>query len=330
MRCLQHKRRSKTAVIPRLRLGFSLLAAASSIVTCAAAADYSAPPGSVRLHALVVPAEHADLSFQEAGILKEVVGADGKNIRVDQGQIVMRLDDTKAQAELLVAQAKLVAAQTKADDDINIRYAKSATDVAKNDLQYNRDANDPLRGGVPGSVPKATIADKELKYLETKLSIEKADLDFRVAQAEAKVAAAEVQAAQTVVDLMKVKAPFDGEVDVVRKHVGEAVQPNEPGVVHIVNRNKLRVQAEVSDREYAREQMDNQPVTVQVHLAGGKTFSVQGRVIYTSPQTTVGGNGGMYQVRAEVLRPSRDAPWPVYPGMQADMFISPKPAEATR
>ncbi len=76
----------------------------------------------------------------------------------------------------------------------------------------------------------------------------------------------------------------------------------------------------VSAREFAREQLENQPVTVEVMIAGGKKFSVQGKVILRQPNDPF--VAAFTQVRAEVRRPSRDAPWPLYPGMKAEMFIS--------
>ena len=52
-----------------------------------------------------------------------------------------------------MAEAKYKAAKAKADDDINIRYAIAAADVAKAEYDSQRKANDD----VPGSVPQVKM-----------------------------------------------------------------------------------------------------------------------------------------------------------------------------
>ena len=130
---------------------------------------------------------------------------------------------------------------------------------------------------MPRTVPQAKIDELELKVIETDLAIDKATHDRAIAQADAGVAAAEVHAAETMIELLKVYSPIDGEVDDVRKHKGEAVQASEPGVIHIVNRNKLWVVVRVSAREFAREQLENQPVTVEVMTPAARSSRSKAR-----------------------------------------------------
>ena len=196
--------------------------------------------------------------------------------------------------------------------------------MAENEYQFNKSAND----AVPGSVPKAQLEELGLKVKETSLAIEKAKHDHTVADTEAGISDAKVKAAKTMIDLLKVYSPIDGEVVAVRRHQGEAVQSGDIGVIHIMNRDKLWVKiSTVPGDRFAREQFESQPATVEITVAGGKKVSVPGKVDYVSPQSHQGNN---YEVRVEVRRPSRDAPWPIYPGMTADVFIAPKAAEASR
>ena len=255
----------------------------------------------------VVVAETAELSPREPGILKEEPIGVGKH--VDAGQLVLQLDDMKAQQDLHVAQAKYEAARTKADDDVNIRYSKAAADVAKKELEYNKKANDR----VPGTVPKSKLDELELKCIETSLAIEKATHDHIVAVSETGIAAAEVKAAETMVELLKVYSPIDGEVVEVRAHKGEAVQPTQPGVIHIVGLNKVWVEGQVSAAEFTREQLENRSVTVEVAIkSAGKNStekkSIAGKIVYVSPITEAGGG---FMVRAEVVREKRDVPLPL-------------------
>jgi multidrug resistance efflux pump len=291
------------------------------IAARAAAADYSTAADKLRVqHCDVVIAEEADLSPRETGILKKI--AVKKETQVDAGQIVFQLEDTKAQAELNVAKAKLFAAKTKADDDINIRYATKAAEVAVKELDYNTKSNQRMAG----SVPQARIDELELKCKETSLGIEKAKHDRAVAQAEAGIADAEANAAQMMIELLEVKSPINGVVVDVRAHEGEAVgQPGQPGVVHIVGLDRVWVQGQVSARDVARSQLEKQPVKVEVESAPGQKVQLDGEINFVSPLTN---SGGTYQVQAEVRQDRRNGPPRLYPGMQAAMIITLKPAEA--
>jgi beta-lactamase regulating signal transducer with metallopeptidase domain len=76
--------------------------------------------------------------------------------------------------------------RTRADDDINIKYAEESAKMAKRDLDFSVEAN----RRVPGSVPQVKIDELELKVIETDLAIDKVKQDRATAQAEAGVAAA--------------------------------------------------------------------------------------------------------------------------------------------
>ena len=283
---------------------------------------YAAAPTSARVRCIVTFAEQADLSPREPGVLKENPIAVGEHVKA--GQLVLQLDDMKAQQERNVAQAKFDAAKIKADDDVNIRYSKSAHDYAIKDLEYNNKAN----RNVPGTVPQAKIDELTLKETETKLAIEKATHDHLVAVSEAGIEAAEVKSAETMIDLLKVYSPIDGEVVEVRKHKGEAVQPGEPGVIRVVGLDKLWVEGQVSAADFTREQLENQPVTVEVTIGPighRQKKTVPGRITCVSPLTESGGN---YLVRAEVQREKRELPMTLNTGDQAEMVIPVRSADA--
>ena len=120
-------------------------------------------------------------------------------------------------------------AKEKAGDDINVRYAMAAADVAKAEYEVNADAN----RRVPGSVPETEINRLLLKCKETTLAIDKAKLDMRVAGHEAEVAQAEADAAQENINRRQINSPLDGVVVELHRHLGEWVQPGDQ-VLHIV------------------------------------------------------------------------------------------------
>ena len=104
-------------------------------------------------HCVVALAEQADLPPQEAGVILEIPVK--RRRQVDKGQLLLQLDDRKAQKELEVAEAKYEAAMAKANDDINIRYAVAAAAVAKAEYEVNKKANERRpRFGTPGAAQR--------------------------------------------------------------------------------------------------------------------------------------------------------------------------------
>ena len=76
-------------------------------------------------------------------MLKEVKMKEGQ--QVSAGQLLAQIDDAKPRMAVEVAKAKLAVAKEKADDDINVRYARPRRDVAEADYQVNAEANRKVR-----------------------------------------------------------------------------------------------------------------------------------------------------------------------------------------
>ena len=289
-----------------LTLSFVAVAALGRL---AIAQETASPTVANVPHCFVTLADQADLPPQEAGVIQEIVGTGP----VAEKQLLVQLDDRKAQREQDVAEAKYEAAKDKAEDDINIRYAIAAAEVAKAENAINLAAN----AAVPGSVPQARLNELKLKCTETDLAIEKAKLDRTVAAAEAKVAKAEVEAARVMVDRHKVLSPVNGEVVEVRAHKGEAVQPTQ-AVIHVVKLDNVWVEGSVPAAKFARAELERRPVTVDVVITRGEKVSLPGEVIFVKPLTDT---GNTYLVRAKVDNRKVNGSWQLSPGMQAEMNI---------
>lgn len=272
---------------------------------------------------VVVLADQADLGPLEAGTIKDIKVAEGQ--MVGEKDLLVQLEDGKAQAELDVAVAKYHSAETKSQAaKINVEYATSANAVANQDYKVSQAANN----NVKGSIPQVTMNEKYLKCEETRLSILKANSDRDVAAEDAKVAAAEVAAARLMVERHKILSPLAGEVVDIRKHKGESVQPTE-AAIRIVRLDSLWVQGNVLAANYPRGELDGQDVTVEVVVAGHPTQSLPGKVIFVKPLTDT---GGTYMVRAKVENRKVNGSWLLFPGMQGEiMNIQRKaiPAEST-
>jgi HlyD family secretion protein len=109
-------RRNWVAVVG-LTLGMAILTGCSGQATGVDKAPASTPAGknapastgSVSAEAFVTPLRHVDLSFERGGRVVEVLVKDGDSVKA--GQVLARLDDADAQAQLAAAQAGLVRAQ---------------------------------------------------------------------------------------------------------------------------------------------------------------------------------------------------------------------------
>jgi multidrug efflux pump subunit AcrA (membrane-fusion protein) len=291
-----------------LRAIVSLVAVAALGLHAAAQEKY--PPSNVP-NCVVAPAELADLPPLEAGVIREVAVIYGQQVTAQQ--LLIQLDDSKVFQEQKVAEAKFTAAAPKAKDDVNIRYAVEAAKVAEAAFRVNDEANRK----VPGSVPLEKLRELELEWTKNKLGIEKSKLEQIVAQHEALVAKAELEAAKVTVSRHKLLSPIAGEVYKIDAHNGEAVQPN-LAAIHIVNLDRLWVEGRVPASRFARAELKGQQATVDVVITGGEKVSLPGEVDFVNPQTE---SGGSYIVRVKVKNRRAGDDWVLHPGMTAEMNI---------
>ena len=280
----------------------------------AAAADSTASRTVARIQGChVTLKEQADLSPQEPGTIREIKVIEGQ--QVAKGDLLLQLDDSKVQEDLKVAERKLEAANTKFDAaNINVVYAGAAKDVADAELKTNLQANKD----VPRTVPQVRIRELELKCTETKLAIDKAVSDQKLAKKEAQVAAAEADSAKVIVERHKVVSPIAGEIVDVRFHQGEAVQPTQP-VIRVMNLGTLWVQGDVPGGNFGRAELQGQDVTVNFVIPPrGEKGSLPGKVTFVKPTTDT---GNTYMVRATVENRKVNGAWLLSPGMRAEMNI---------
>jgi multidrug resistance efflux pump len=293
----------------RLVLCFVAIAALARLT---GAAETTPPTVANVSHCVVAAADQADMPPQEAGVIDEIPVIEGQ--QVSKGELLVQLNASKAKAELNVAEAKLHAATTKAKaSDINVKYANAAEKVADAELQVNNKANQ----NYPGSVPWVRINELGLKCTETKLAITKAESDREIADEEAKVAKAEVDAADVMVKRHEIRSPVDGVVVEIRAHKGEAVQPTQ-AVIHVVKLDSLWVEGFVPAKDFARSQLEGQDVTIDVDVAAKLKSTLRGKIIFVKPLTET---GERYMVRARVENRKVSGSWLLTPGTQVEMSI---------
>jgi len=89
---------------------------------------------------------------QRPGVLVEMPVREGS--RVEKGELLAKIDDREAQAQLKVAEYGLNAALKRAEDTIEERYATKAADVAKMDWEQDLEANERYGDAVPARFDK--------------------------------------------------------------------------------------------------------------------------------------------------------------------------------
>jgi multidrug efflux pump subunit AcrA (membrane-fusion protein) len=281
-----------------------------ALVILAANAVYAAESVPIHNCLLALDAE-AQVPAQEAGVLLKLPIHEG--MQVSAGDQLAQIDDTIPQMQRAVAEFKLRVAEREAKDDVNIRYATAAAQVAKADYDQAIEANNK----VPGTVPQAEVRQRLLKWREMVLSIEKAEKDQAVAKLQAQVADAELKAAAANLERRRIIAPLDAVIVELTKHEGEWVQAGDP-VLRLVRIDRLRVEGFLNAKDYRLSEIQGCPVTVAVKLARGETQTVSGKIVYVKPLVEAGGE---FLVRAEVQNVKQNGVWLLSPGLNAEMTI---------
>jgi len=204
---------------------------ASGLVALAATDGRSAGPQSTAPPGEVVVANGCRVRFvDEVAVSAErrgIVAAIARpGDRVDAGQDVARLRDS-------VLKASLAIAQREAANDVEVRFAQMASQLANLKYQWAVDANAKNAG---------TVSEQELKELQ--LAADRAALQCEQAEHGLAVARLKLAEMSLAVESLHISAPFAGQVLGVYKQVGEFVQEGEP-LAAIVSADRVRVEGDV-------------------------------------------------------------------------------------
>ncbi len=293
---------------PLISLGALILTAASPAVAQRGAVPANAVPAGKCLIKLI---EEVDVAAEEAGILQKILVAEGDLVKQDQQ--LAQIDDTMAKLQLDVASNKLAVAKRQALNKTTYYYACAAYEVALQELKHNQEIN--IRQ--PRTVPETEIKRLELTVKRAIAEIRQAEEDLKIAALQVNVSQAELNAAQEAIERRKLDSPIEAVVTELHHHPGDWVQQGEP-VMRIIRLNRLWVEGWLERMQYAPHQINGCTVTVDVKLAGDRQVSLQGKIVFTSPEVM---RGGRYVVRAEVENRLENGHWVLQPGLEAEMAI---------
>jgi multidrug resistance efflux pump len=221
--------------------------AAGLLVAHAAAASEPAVADARAANCRVKFVERRSLSVERPGILSEVAN---EGVRVEAGEIVLRVRDAVPKSALAVATAR-------ADSDADVRAAQKEHEAAEFEYQTHLSAR-------PG-------AYSEVDIRRVKLAWETAALKVEQAKYEREVNLRLKEQAEDELKTYYVPSTISGLVTRAFKGAGEAVQLGEP-ILEVVNTETVRVEGFVplADIGWVKVGM---PVTVSADLSGSADAS---------------------------------------------------------
>lgn len=180
--------------------------------------------------------------------------------RVDEGRLLIELDDPKA-ADLVVR-------------------AEAAAAVARAQLQAQRVRLEQARREVDRLrrlAEEGVSTEQEQEVAEAALSV--AEAEEQLEQARLDQAGSDLRRARLVLDELKIVAPINGFVAERNVEVGDLAEPGDE-LLRIVDLSRVRTVVNVVERDYRRIE-DGQSATVTVDAVPARRFI--GRVIRKAP-----------------------------------------------
>lgn len=208
-------------------------------------------------------AERRTLATERPGILSE---AAREGVRVEAGQVVLRVRDAVPRSALAVAVAR-------ANSDADMRAASKELEAVRFELENHLQANRSR----PGTYTEIEVRRVQLATESAALKVEQADQERQINQRLR-------QQAEDELGTYDVPSTIAGLVTRAFKGAGEAVLLGEP-ILEVVNTEVVRVEGFVPLADAWRLQV-GMPVTVRVELAG-RTDRVLAGTADQAQQSTV-------------------------------------------
>ncbi len=265
------------------------------------------------------------------------------NDTVEEGELLIRLDDEEARARLQAAETEAASrkrerdTQTldKAREDVrkaedNVFAAERALTNARFELEYE------LQAKRSGSGTEARVSESRRNVANAKDKLQKERSNYASAQAKPDVPApsrlesslqaarSDVAVAEALLEKTRIRAPVAGTILQLPAKVGEMVAPSpEQSLVVLGDMSVVRLKAEVDEHDVSKIKSGGK-VTVKSNAYPGREF--EGHVselapTLASPKFAL--RGARRPTDVEVLEVTIDLEGevPLLPGMRADAFF---------
>jgi macrolide-specific efflux system membrane fusion protein len=218
----------------------------------------------------------ADVPAQEGGVLTAVAVREGQAVK--KGELLAQIDDQVAQMAERAAKLKYDVAQAKATNDVQIRFARKAAEVAEAELQRSTESVSRFAK----SVSQSQLDVERLNVEKTRLEAEQAEHNTQIAVLEMKSQENELAAARAQRARRKIVAPFDGTIVQVFVRLGEWVEPGQKAL-RIVNIDRLKAEGFLPASDAAANLL-GAPVRLTLELDGDREAAFDGTVSFVSPE----------------------------------------------
>jgi len=256
---------------------------------CSCHSVFGQDAGQLRFNNGVVGVlDDINLPAKDSGILIDWQGKLGQ--RVKAGDIIGRLDaaDLEAQQEVIKVERRL--AEITAENDINVRFSRSSSDVSQKVLDKSRQANVIYRD----TVSSTEIDRLSLEAERGALSIERSMLDQETAETEVQLQSKRLSALEIQIANRKLVSPTDGMIVSTLFSEGEWIERGQT-VARIIRTDRVEVIA-LADAKRADTTLVGQPVTIETDHE-----NLTGTVTFVNPE--INPASGQVQIRAEVDNP---------------------------
>lgn len=241
------------------------------------AAILSLSPGaataSLEVEAILEAADDVEAPALEAGLLAEIVVRPGD--RVEKGDLLARLDDEAAQAEVDRARADYDIAAEAAGSDVAVRIAQKERDVAAAELERSR----RTIANVDRAISQSKLDQLQLDVDRATLKIEEAELQMRIGELNRDLKRHEMTVAQKKLESRSIRAAFAGVVVEVSGDAGEWLQAGD-SVARVVQTDVLRAEAVLPSASASSSLVG---ATVTVSSGDDRQPRATGRITFVSP-----------------------------------------------
>lgn len=241
--------------------------------------------------------QEVEVPAQESGPLVALPVSEGQ--AVQQGEDLAQLDDRLARLRLETAQTKLEAMTEKASNNIDVRAATNALQIAERERKRN------YQLFTKGSMPRAEYDRSALQAKQAALQLEQAERDMQAAGKDAQIETYNVKAASDSILRHQVKSPINGVVMELHKRPGEWVNAGD-NVMRVAQMDRLYVQGLLDSSLFNPHEIEGQKVTISVPVARGESLEFRGRIIFVAMEKY---NAKSYVVKAEVENRQHQGRW---------------------
>ncbi|MFO1066116.1 MAG: HlyD family efflux transporter periplasmic adaptor subunit [Pirellulales bacterium] len=253
------------------------------------------------------------IAAQADGLIEELNVDEGSIVK--KGDLLLKIDDRLARAELGVASKEAEAAEAQAKQDANLLFAKKAAEVSDAEYEEWKDLYER------NAASYQEVRRKMLEAQKARLGIRVSEVDHQKDQLTAEVAKEKVNAAKVQLDLRNVFSPYDGIIVERLRDQGEWVKAGEP-VLRLVHLNEMRVEARVNLKQkgISTIQLQNAPITITV-MIGDKPLVRKAHIQFVSPEVEL----GSCRVSTRIENQPFNGGWLLSDGMEANVEIAPVP-----